>query len=68
MFRTIATTLGYAKAPKATYMLRHPKKGLKMWAVAKGLKSSTGRKLTTGVLGAGALALAVPVGLYLKSR
>lgn len=68
MLRKLATMVGYAKAPKATYVLRHPKKGLTALAVAKGMKTHTGRRVATGVLGVGALAVAVPVGIYLLNR
>lgn len=68
MLRKLAMMTGYAKAPKATYVLRHPKKGLAAMAAAKGLKSRTGRRVASGVVGAGALALAVPLGIYLMNR
>lgn len=68
MLRKLATMVGYAKAPKATFVLRHPKQGLTALAVAKGLKTRPARRVATGVLGIGAAALAVPLGLYLLNR
>lgn len=68
MMRRLATMVGYAKAPKATYVLRHPKKGLTALAVAKGVRHTRAGKLATGVLGLGALAVAVPLGRYLRNR
>lgn len=34
----LASLVGYAKAPKATFMLRHPVKGTKTLLAAKGAK------------------------------
>lgn len=38
MVRKIATALGYAKAPSATFVLKHPMKGTKALLAAKGAK------------------------------
>jgi hypothetical protein len=64
MIGRIATLIGYSKAPKATYVLKHPVKGSKAFLAARGVKGLvTGR--TGMVLGAIA---AVPVGLWAASR
>jgi hypothetical protein len=64
MIGRIATLIGYSKAPKATFVLKHPVKGTKAFLAARGLKGLvTGR--TGMVLGAIA---AVPVGMWAASR
>jgi hypothetical protein len=64
MIGKIATMVGYKKAPKATFMLKHPVKGTKALLAARGVKGLvTGR--TGMVLGAVA---AVPVGLWAASK
>jgi hypothetical protein len=64
MIGKIANLIAYKKAPKATYVLKHPVKGTKALLAAKGAKALvTGR---TG-LALGALA-AVPVGLWAVSQ
>jgi len=59
MIGRLARIVGYTKAPKATFMLRHPIKGTKALVAAKGLKG-----LVTSRAGAtlGAM-LIVPLGL-----
>ncbi len=39
MLGKIVTLIGYTKAPKATYMVRHPVKGAKLLIAAKGAKA-----------------------------
>jgi hypothetical protein len=64
MIGRIATLIGYSKAPKATYVMKHPVKGTKAFLAARGAKGLvTGR--TGMVLGAVA---AIPVGLWAASR
>jgi hypothetical protein len=64
MIGRIATLIGYSKAPKATFVMKHPVKGTKAFLAARGAKGLvTGR--TGMVLGAIA---AVPVGLWAASR
>ena len=60
MIRKLTNLLAYKKAPKTTYMLKHPVKGTKKMVAAKGLKG-----LVTGRTGAtlGAIA-AIPVGIW----
>lgn len=38
MLRKLATMVGYAKAPKATFVMRHPIQGTKALIAAKGAK------------------------------
>lgn len=59
MLKRIATMVGYAKAPRATFVAKHPVKGTKALLAAKGARGL----FTTR---AGALigaAIALPVGL-----
>ena len=64
MIGRIANLVAYKKAPKATYVMKHPVKGTKAFLAAKGAKGLvTGR---TGLV-LGALA-AVPVGVWAASR
>jgi hypothetical protein len=64
MIGKLANLVAYKKAPKATYVLKHPVKGTKALLAAKGAKALvTGR---TG-LALGALA-AIPVGLWAASN
>jgi hypothetical protein len=64
MIGKLANIMAYKKAPKATYVLKHPVKGTRMFVAAKGLKG-----LVTGKTGAvlGTLA-AVPVGVWATRR
>lgn len=64
MLGKLANVIAYKKAPKATYVLKHPVKGTKALLAAKGAKSLvTGR--TGLVLGAVA---AVPVGIWAATQ
>lgn len=66
MFRKLATLVGYKKAPKATFMLRHPVKGYHALAAAKGLPGGSGTRRAT--LSLGAAAVVVPLGIWLIMR
>lgn len=60
MIGKLTNLMAYKKAPRATYVLKHPVKGTKMFLAAKGLKGlATGR--TGAVLGTLA---AIPVGIW----
>ena len=64
MIGKIANLMAYKRAPKATYVMKHPVKGTKALLAAKGAKGLvTGR--TGLVLGAVA---AVPIGIWAASR
>jgi len=61
LINRIGKLVGYAKAPKATYMARHPVKGTKALVTAKGAKG-----LVTTRAGAvlGGL-VAIPLGMFM---
>ena len=64
MIGKITNLIAYKKAPKATYMLKHPVKGTKAMLAARGAKwTLTGR--TGAVLGTLA---ALPVGYWAAQR
>lgn len=64
MIGKLANLMAYKKAPKATYVLKHPVKGTKALLAAKGTRSlATGR---TG-LALGALAV-LPLGVWAAQR
>lgn len=64
MIGNLTKLFAYKRAPKATYVLRHPVKGTKALVAAKGAKGLvTGR---TGVM-LGTLA-ALPVGIWATQR
>lgn len=59
MLGRLATVVGYTKAPRTTFMMKHPVKGTKALVAAKGLKG-----LVTTKAGAALGAMvAVPLGL-----
>jgi hypothetical protein len=61
MLKKLAIAVGYAKAPKATFVVRHPKVGMAAFALAQGLRESpTARKVAAGLVGLGALTVALP--------
>ncbi len=64
MISRVATMYGYWKAPKATFMLKHPVKGTKAYLATRKLKGMwrSQRNLTL------AAAAAVPVGVWAVSR
>jgi hypothetical protein len=62
MLARIGKLVGYTKAPRATYMLRHPVKGVRMWRASR---RPVNRVAATG---AGAAVLALPLGAWLLRR
>ncbi|TVP45984.1 MAG: hypothetical protein EA350_07990 [Gemmatimonadales bacterium] len=64
MLSRIAKLVGYAKAPKATFMVRHPIKGTKALVAAKGAKGL----FTTRAGAALAGMIAIPVGMMALRR
>ena len=61
MLKKLAILAGYAKAPQATFLVRHPKAGLATLAVVQGLRESrTARRVVGTLLGLGAASVAVP--------
>ena len=65
MLGEIATVAGYVKAPKTTYVVKHPIRAMKMARVRRDI----GDTLTPGrvVLGLGIVA-AIPLGIWLGRR
>jgi hypothetical protein len=70
MLKQLAVAVAYAKAPRATLVVRHPKAGVTALAVAQGLKESrTARRVVGGLIGLGAASVALPaVAIYLLKR
>ncbi len=64
MIGKLATLIGYTKAPKTTFVVRHPVKGAKALVAAKGAKAL----LTTRSGLALSALIAVPVGALLVQR
>jgi hypothetical protein len=62
MLGRIAKLVGYTKAPKATYMVRHPIRGMKLWRASRRTPN------VAALTGAGAAAVALPVGFWLFRR
>jgi hypothetical protein len=61
MLKKLAVAVGYVKAPRTTFLLRHPKAGVATFAIAQGLRESpTARKVVGGLMGLGALTVALP--------
>ncbi len=65
MLGEIATMAGYVKAPRTTFVVKHPVRAMRMARVRRGIGSA----LTPGrlALGIGALA-AIPFGIWLGRR
>ena len=65
MIRTIAKTFAYARAPKKTFALLHPKRALKLRRLKHDLRHAYAPRLAA----AGAAVLAIPLGFLLgRSR
>jgi hypothetical protein len=61
MLKKLAVMVGYAKAPRTTFVVRHPKVGIATLAVAQGLRESrTARKVAGTLFGLGAASVALP--------
>jgi hypothetical protein len=61
MLEKLAVAIGYAKAPRATFITRHPKAGLTALAVSRGLRESrTARRVAGGLIAVGALSVVLP--------
>lgn len=64
MIRTIAKTIAYAKAPKKTFAVLHPKRASKLRRLKRDLRHAYAPRLAA----AGAAALAIPLGFLLGRR
>ena len=61
LVKKLAVAVGYAKAPRATFMLRHPRTGTAAVALSRVLRESpTARRVAAGLVGVGAAAVALP--------
>jgi len=61
MVKKLAVAVGYARSPKATFVLRHPKAGTAVVAFTQVMRESpTARKVAAGLVGLGAVAVALP--------
>ncbi len=66
MFGAMATVVGYARKPKATYYLRHPVKAVRIQRFRNDVKETfTPQRIA---LGLGAAAVAVPLGVWLGRK
>lgn len=63
--KTLALTAAMVKAPKATYLLRHPLKGTRNFLMLRGAKSLLGTRKAAVTAAA---AVAVPVTAWLVGR
>jgi len=62
---SIMTMAGYRKAPRATYMLKHPVKSVKIMRTRRMIRN----RLTDPRIAAGlGAALALPIGLWMRHR
>ena len=69
MLKQLALAAAYAKAPKTTLLVRHPRQAVVALAVAQGLKESrTARRVVGGLVGLGAAAVALPALAVLMLR
>ncbi|MFW5951758.1 MAG: hypothetical protein ACOCVZ_06570 [Gemmatimonadota bacterium] len=64
MLRTIAKTVAYTKAPKATFAVLHPKRAVRL----KKLKYDMRHAYAPRITAVGAAALALPIGYLLGRR
>lgn len=63
---TVASFIAYGKMPRATFMVRHPVKTVKMVRMRRNLRRAlTSRRVA---LGMGAAAMAIPVGLWIGRK
>jgi hypothetical protein len=63
---TIATMVGYAKAPKTTFVLKHPVKSFQIMRTRRRFKNAIRSPRTLVTLGAAVAA--VPLGFWVGSR
>lgn len=64
--KTLATAVAAVKAPKTTYVLRHPVKGTRNLLMLRGARSILGTR--KAAVTAAAAAVAVPVTAWLLGR
>ena len=64
MIGTIAKTFAYAKAPKKTFTILHPRRAAKL----RRLKHDVRHAYAPRLIGAGVVAMAIPLGFALGRR
>jgi hypothetical protein len=68
MFKKIATMIGYAKAPKATYLVKHPVEGTKNLLALRGARSLLKGRAGAIAAGVAASAAAVPLAIIMGKK
>jgi hypothetical protein len=68
MFRKIATMIGYAKAPKATYLVKHPVEGTRNLLALRGARSLLKGRAGAIAAGVAASAAAVPLAIFMGKK
>ncbi|HEX7119754.1 MAG TPA: hypothetical protein VF212_13265 [Longimicrobiales bacterium] len=66
MFGAVVNAIGYARKPKATFVLKHPVKAVKILKFRHDVKETfSARRIA---LGLGAATLAVPLGMWIGRK
>lgn len=66
MFGAVVNAVGYARKPKATFVMRHPVRTFRIMKFRREMKHAfTPRRIALGI---GAAAVAVPLGYWLGRR
>lgn len=68
MLKKIASLVGYTKAPRATYLLKHPVKGPKNLLALRGAKSLMKTRGAAIAAGVAAGAAALPLALMARKK
>lgn len=66
MFGAVVNAVGYARKPKATFVLKHPVRAVRIMRFRRDVKEAfTARRLALGI---GAAAVAAPLGYWLGRK
>lgn len=68
MLKKLASLVGYTKAPRATYLLKHPVKGPKNLLALRGAKSLMKTRGAAIAAGVAAGAAALPLALMARKK
>jgi hypothetical protein len=68
MIGTLAKAVAYHKAPKTTFTLLHPKQALRLRRMRRDFRSSPATRMAAAGAAVTALAVALPLGLWLGRR
>jgi hypothetical protein len=68
MFRKLATMIGYAKAPTATYLVKHPVEGTRNLLALRGARSLLKGRAGAIAAGVAASAAAVPLAIVMGKK